>query len=563
MHADIAEETMVHKFAALAGAKPASLYQMGHTPLQTVEIIKALKRYPVNTATEIAAGLSQGFSMHYSGSRLFRDSPNLLSAKQLPTVLLEKIYKEVQANRIGGPFLVTPFPTLQISPVGLVPKKGGDYRLIHHLSYPVNMSINDFINQRYCSVSYSSIDQAANMIFRLGPGALLSKSDVKSAFRLLPISPSDFDLLGFKVVIKSANGPLTYYFYDKMLPFGSSISCAVWEKFASFLHWAVVTESHNSDIQHYLDDFLFGEPSGHPNPGYTLQAFKDICKKFGVPVALDKTYAPTTCLIFLGVEFDSMLMIMRLPVDKLIELKSKIRLVIQAKKVTLKEMQSLLGSLNFACRVIAPGRAFCRRLIDSTVGVKRPHHKIRVSKNMKKDLALWLQFLESYNGVTLITDPAWVTNDTLQLFTDSAGGSLGGFGIYFKGHWAQGIWPKHWVDEGLTRDMTLLELFPVVAALVTWSSNFQNKKVLFHIDNQAVVHVIQSQTCRSERVMNLVRHMVLVMLSNNITVTAKYIPSCKNVIADSLSRSQWFRFRQVAPEADWLPTKIPLHLWNI
>ena len=41
----------------------------------------------------------------------------------------------------------------------------------------------------------------------------------------------------------------------------------------------------------------------------------------------------------------------------------------------------------------------------------------------------------------------------------------GGYGMYFAGRWAQGIWPKSWVDTGMTRDMTLLELFPVIAAL--------------------------------------------------------------------------------------------------
>lgn len=41
------------------------------------------------------------------------------------------------------------------------------------------------------------------------------------------------------------------------------------------------------------------------------------------------------------------------------------------KKVTLRQLQSLLGKLNFACRAVVPGRAFCRWLIDATVGVKK------------------------------------------------------------------------------------------------------------------------------------------------------------------------------------------------
>lgn len=52
-------------------------------------------------------------------------------------------------------------------------------------------------------------------------------------------------------------------------------------------------------------------------------------------------------------------MTMPLPQDKLIELKEKITVALNAKKISLKDMQSLLGSLNFACRVITLGRAFC------------------------------------------------------------------------------------------------------------------------------------------------------------------------------------------------------------
>lgn len=88
-------------------------------------------------------------------------------------------------------------------------------------------------------------------------------------------------------------------------------------------------------------------------------------------------------------------------------------------------MQSLLGSLNFACKVIAPGWAFCRRLINSTIGIKIPHHKIQVSVYIKKDLGLWLHFLQSYNGITLIADDSWLHNDALQLYTDSEGGNSG------------------------------------------------------------------------------------------------------------------------------------------
>ena len=66
----------------------------------------------------------------------------------------------------------------------------------------------------------------------------------------------------------------------------------------------------------------------------------------GVPVAEDKTVEPTEILIFLGIEFDTVAMELRLPNEKLVEL------FVQSKKVTLRQLQSLIGLLNFACQLV-------------------------------------------------------------------------------------------------------------------------------------------------------------------------------------------------------------------
>jgi hypothetical protein len=67
------------------------------------------------------------------------------------------------------------------------------------LSYPTFGSINDFIDEKFTSVQYSLFDNAVSIVKNLGKGALIGKKDIQSAFRLLPIYPGDFDLLGFKI----------------------------------------------------------------------------------------------------------------------------------------------------------------------------------------------------------------------------------------------------------------------------------------------------------------------------------------------------------------------------
>ena len=146
------------------------------------------------------------------------------------------------------------------------------------------------------------------------------------------------------------------------------------EKVSTFLASIAKQNSQVGDLKHYVDDFLF---AGEANTDHCLIIMKNFifcCDQMGFPIASEKTVWPTTCIVYLGLEIDSMEMVVRMPEEKIQELISKICLVRDKKTVKLKHMQQLIGSLNFATRVIVPGRPFLRRLINSTKGVTKPHH---------------------------------------------------------------------------------------------------------------------------------------------------------------------------------------------
>ena len=185
------------------------------TPIRANSLLAYLSGYTSSVVTALRRGFTQGFSLQYRGHRFFRDANNLKSAEDRPDVLTQKIAKEVAAGRIAGPFAVPPFPNVQVSPLGLVPKKEPDsFRVIHHLSFPNGNSINDGIAAHDTYVHYQNIDDAIRCIKRFGVAALMSKSYIESAFRILPVHPSDYELLGMKL-----DGQ---YYYDKALPMGCS-----------------------------------------------------------------------------------------------------------------------------------------------------------------------------------------------------------------------------------------------------------------------------------------------------------------------------------------------------
>ncbi|KAM9316824.1 uncharacterized protein PAF06_007914 [Gastrophryne carolinensis] len=281
---------------------------------------------------------------------------------------------------------------------------------------------------------------------------------------------------------------------------------------------------------------------------------------FGVPVATEKTEGPRTCMSFLGIEIDSQAGVCRLPLVKVRDLLQELQGALLVKKVTLRQLQSVLGKLNFVCKVLPMGRVFSRRLSLATAGVKEAHHFIRLTGGLKEDLRMWVSFLSSFNGLVYWLDPVR-ENREVGLFTDAAGST--GFGAYFAGRWCATPWPERVRSSSDIRNLALLELFPVVVALALWGEDLQNKSVLFHSVNMAVVSAINAQTASSPPVVKLLRQLVLSCLQYNILFRAVHVPGVANGIADALSRFQMDRFRELAPEACTEGEECPDWVWRL
>ena len=110
-------------------------------------------------------------------------SSEIVLIRKLPFILLQKIVIELYAQRVIGPFYEPPFSECLVSPLGLVPKKEkGEFRVIHHLSFPAGASVHNGISQRHKSVHYQNIDCAVQLIKYFGRGSLLGKTDILHAF---------------------------------------------------------------------------------------------------------------------------------------------------------------------------------------------------------------------------------------------------------------------------------------------------------------------------------------------------------------------------------------------
>ena len=192
--------------------------------------------------TYLLQGFTWGFKVGYTGPHYPRPSSNLRSALARPQVIDKYLEAECQAGHTLGPFPPPPLPNFVVNSLGAVPKKrSGKWRLIMHLSYPPGNSVNDDINSDFL-LRYSTVYDAIDSVMRLGRGAPMAKIDIKSAFRLCPVHPSDHNLLGMKW-----RGS---FYFDRVLPFGLRSAPFIFNCLAEALEWIAVQQGVTT-IHHY------------------------------------------------------------------------------------------------------------------------------------------------------------------------------------------------------------------------------------------------------------------------------------------------------------------------
>ena len=210
------------------------------------------------------------------------------------------------------------------------------------------------------------------------------------------------------------------------------------------------------------------------------------------PTVASKTIGPSQTLEFMGIVLDSVRMEACLPDDKLARARDLLFSFKSCRSARLVELQSLIGTLQFACKAVVPGRTFLQRIINLTRGVPSRFHHVRLNREFSRDISMWKVFLDQWNGRSFFLDSALTPSPDLELFTDAAGSI--GFGGYFRGKRFQGRWPA------------CMHL-----ACALWHPEFSGKRLQFWCDNESVVAIINQGHSKAPRIMDLVRFLVLIL----------------------------------------------------
>ena len=277
----------------------------------------------------------------------------------------------------------------------------------------------------------------------------------------------------------------------------------------------------------YLDDFLtLGATKQECERGYQL--LSNLLLELGFTLSVNKAVAPCQQLVFLGIQFDSFAMTLSLPLAKLVELHQLVKAFLSRKAVSKRELQRLIGKLNWACRVVYGGRTFLRRIIDLMNDLKSLRSQCIVTGELISDLQWWNAFLDTFNGKCAFFDERPI----IDLQTDAC---QVGAGAFFRGDWA--YW-NFYVDLPTLASLHInyKECLCIVLAALRWAPQWQNKRILVLCDNQAAVAMINKGSTKNTQMMAFLRILFWLSASYNFRITAKYLPGKDNRLADCASR---------------------------
>ena len=136
------------------------------------------------------------------------------------------------------------------------------------------------------------------------------------------------------------------------------------------------------------------------------------------------------------------------------------------------------------------------------------------------------------------------TSLDLEFSSDASANPLLGVGVVFNSHWLFVQWEKDYI-RSFKPNIEYLELYGVVAAIMTWGHLIKNARIILYCDNSVVVSMINNMTSSCRNCMYLLRLLTLNNLVNNQRVFAHYISSQDNFLSDSLFRLQFQHFWRV------------------
>lgn len=424
--------------------------------------------------------------------------------------------KLIEEIKEGNYKIASTKPTI-ISPLNAVLKSDGSVRLIQDCSQPETRSLNDYASKGPCK--YQTVQDALSVI---QPGWYMAKVDLKAAFRSVNIRDNQHHLTGIKWRFRGSD---TYtYMSDTKLPQGARLSPSIFNILSASIRRMMLRRGFATFSM--LDDFLvvgrtFDECKR------ALNALIALLRSLGFRINWTKVVDPTTKLVFLGIEIDTVAGVLCLDPVKNEKFCDLLRITLCKKRLSYKQLEKLCGKLNWAAQVVPWGQTHTGPLYQALRKLKQTHHKALVA-SFRETLIWWYQCLNQHNNQRLI----WDLRPIVSCSSDS---SQQAGGAFCQGDWIYCNWHND-APAIASQHINIKELAMIYIAVSHWAPNYPGHKFIVQSDNWASVCMVNKGSSRHPTALKLLRNMATVAMKYNISVVATFLPGQLNILSDSISR---------------------------
>ena len=440
------------------------------------------------------------------------------------------LQKELEKHGVAGPLPQPPFNPTMLSPMMTSPKNPGSRRPVFDASWGdwslnENTPVKSYLGTD-CDFSFPTVLDFADMITKEGRGCLLWKRDLKRWFMQLPVDPADYDKLGF--IWRG------YFWWFVSFIWGTRNAGYAGQRVASAILYILKRKALELGFQEafqalvYMDDF--GGCDSFDKAWKAYEALGKLLVQLGVQESVDKACPPSTKMKFLGIEFDTMSMTMRIDSEKLKEITTISKIWSRKTVATKQELQSVLGKLMWVSKVVRFSRCFVSRIIAILKGLKTQKQKVNLDENVRKDFLWWSVFLPVYNGIELLI-PNTVFCSVLGDATLQGGGGWN----EQKEEYFSRKFPHHLRSHHIY--IHLKEFMVAIVSTKLWGHLWEGKRVAVYCDNEAVVKTMTYQKPKDPQLQKYLREMLFLVCKFRFQPVFLRITTDDNDLADFISRN--------------------------
>ena len=280
-------------------------------------------------------------------------------------------------------------------------------------------------------------------------------------------------------------------------------------------------------ILNYVDNFLSADYKHRIYAAHA--AFVQLLAQVGISRSQKKSIPPTQVIDFIGNMFDSSNMTIGITSERKIELMQELNKWRFKTSVNRKQLERLVGKLQFVSNCVRPGCLFVSRLLEELKGMDRTKY-YSLSDTARQDIRWWYNFIPSFNGTAIL----WLLDIEKVDAEISMDASLRGVGGVSGKEYYRVMFPPEFEKMGLK--ITHLELWAVIIAVRLWGSRCTGLVIRIRTDNEVVATIVNTGRSHDPYLQKQLRELTWWLTGFQFRVKGVHLTGLLNQLPDLLSR---------------------------